>query len=125
MISAKSQRFILGVIFFGSLWGLSEVTLGGWLYAVHASHASIILTVVSLVILAVARTILPQWGSSSAIGFVAILFKLVNVPFFACHLWAIILFGIGYDISCRLVPRMVSGRLQLPQVPRASGHLAS
>jgi len=119
----KKQRFFLGVIFFGFLWGLSEASLGGWLYAAYVPHASIILTVISLVILAVARIFLPRRGSSSAIGIIAVLFKLVNTPFFACHLWAILLFGISFDISCELVPRMISGRFRLPILGLVSTYL--
>ena len=49
----------------------------------------------------------------TAIGSIAMLFKLVNVPFFACHLLAIFLLGFGFDLICELESRFYNGRFRL------------
>jgi hypothetical protein len=48
------------------------------------------------------------------IGLIAMLFKLVNMPFFACHLLAIALLGIGFDVAYGLVTKYHKGNFQLP-----------
>jgi len=44
----------------------------------------------------------------------AMMFKLINVPFFACHLLAIALLGVGFDIAWAMVSRFKSMKLGLP-----------
>ena len=80
------KDYILGVLFFSGLWGLSEAALGGALYSAKVPCSSIILTLVAFGILAVSRTYLPQKGTATLIGLFAMLFKFLNSPFFACHL---------------------------------------
>jgi hypothetical protein len=85
------------VLFFSALWGLSEAVLGGLLYRVEIPYASVWLTVVGFSILTVARGYLPQKGMMSMIAALAMLYKFMNAPFFACHLLGILLLGICYD----------------------------
>lgn len=94
---------ILG--FFGSLWGTSEAILGGALYAVHIPHASTYLTIIAFCILAMARAYLPKCGTSILIGSIAALFKMINVPFYGCHLLAIFLLGVAFDAVLTLAER--------------------
>ena len=49
------REYILGVLFLGGVWGISEAVLGGALYAGQVPHASVPLTVVGLVVLTIAR----------------------------------------------------------------------
>jgi len=67
------KELILGVLFFSGLWGLSEAVLGGNVY-------------------------FPQKGIATAIAGCAMLYKFLNLPFFACHLLAIFLIGLCYDL---------------------------
>lgn len=92
------RDYILGILFFGSLWGASEALLGGYLYARHVSHASVPVTIAGFMVLTVARIYLPRKGSSTLIGAIAMLYKFLNTPFFACHLLAIFLLGASYDL---------------------------
>lgn len=87
----------LAILLFGTLWGLSEAALGGWLYSAKVSGASVVLSVIAVCILTVARKYLPITGGSTLIAAVAMLFKFLNTPFFACHLLAIVLLGVAYD----------------------------
>jgi hypothetical protein len=92
------KGYILAILFFGSLWGLSEVILGGLLYRLDIPYSSVYLTVIGFGILTVAKVYLPGRGISTAIAAFAMLYKFLNEPFFACHLLGILLLGICYDL---------------------------
>jgi hypothetical protein len=92
------KDYWLGILFFSALWGASEAVLGGALYRAHISHSSVPLTIIAFIILSIARVYLPQKGSSTLIASVAMLYKFLNAPFFACHLLAIFLLGFSYDL---------------------------
>ncbi len=98
-------KTVLGLLFFGSLWGCVEAVLGGSLYARHVPHASAVLTPIAFLILALARIYYPKPGSSTVIGAVAMLFKLVNTPLFLCHLLAVFLDGLAFDVMATLLTR--------------------
>jgi len=96
------RHCILGVLFFSSLWGLSEALLGGWMYAggdVLRQGAPVVLSVIAFAVLTVARVYVPLPGSSTAIASMALLFKFLIPPFFGCHLLAIFLLGAAYDVA--------------------------
>ena len=80
------KEYILGILFFGSLWGFSEAVLGGLLYHFDVPYSSVFLTIIGFCILTVAVVYLPKTGISSAIAAIAMLYKFLNTPFFACHL---------------------------------------
>jgi hypothetical protein len=92
------KDYILGVLFFSGLWGLSEAGLGGALYRANVEHSSIILTLVAFGILAISRAYLPQRGTATLMGLCAMLFKFFNSPFFACHFAGIAILGISFDL---------------------------
>jgi len=98
------RRTILVVLLCGTIWGLSEATLGGWLYAkgdgaVVGWMKPVILSAIGLAVLAAGRACEPRPGSSAAIGALAMLFKFLNAPFFACHLLGIFLLGLAFDVA--------------------------
>jgi hypothetical protein len=84
---------------FGSLWGFSEVFAGEFLYAHGVPRASVWLTVFALFILAFARGLVNRPGSSTLIGTLAALFKLVNAAPFWCHLLGIVFVGLVFDLG--------------------------
>ena len=92
------KGYFLGILFFSALWGASEAVLGGIFYRAHLPHASVPLTVIAFIILSIARVYLPQKGSSTLIASIAMLYKFVNTPFFACHLLAIFCLGLSFDL---------------------------
>jgi len=112
----KTLNIILGFLFFGSLWGLFEASFGDWLYSRGIPHASIYLTVLAIFILASSKVFLPYKWTGTLVGLIAMLFKLINVPFFACHLLAIFLLGSGFDIAWALVSNYHSGKFRLPVI---------
>ncbi|MGB2908531.1 MAG: hypothetical protein WBB73_15620 [Candidatus Aminicenantaceae bacterium] len=93
------------LLLFGSIWGLSEVAGGGIMYAIEVPHASIFLAAWALFILAVARGFVNKPGSSTVIGAVATLFKLVNASPFICHLLGIFMLGLAFDIAASILGR--------------------
>jgi len=96
------KDYLLGILFFGSLWGVSEASLGGFLYRNHIPLASVPMTIIAFMVLTVAKIYLPQRGTAVFIGSIAMLYKFLNTPFFACHLLAIFLLGLSYDLVLNL-----------------------
>ena len=92
------KKYILGILFFSGLWGISEAVLGDALYSGDVPYASIPLTIIGFVILTFARVYLPQKGTAALIGVCAMLYKFLNEPFFACHLLGIALLGVCYEV---------------------------
>lgn len=92
------KEYILAVLFFGGLWGLSEAILGDALYRADVPYASVPLTAIGFFVMTVARAYCPQKGTATFIAACAMLYKFLNVPFFACHLLGILLTGMCYDL---------------------------
>jgi hypothetical protein len=92
------KECILAVLFFGGLWGASEAILGDALYRANVPYASVLLTAVAFVMMTVARAYYPEKGMATLIAACAMLYKFLNVPFFACHLLGILLTGMCYDL---------------------------
>lgn len=92
------KDYVLGILFFSGLWGISEAVLGGAFYRAHVPYASAPLTVIGLVILTFARVYFPRRGTATLIAACAMLYKFLNAPFFACHLLGIVLLGMCYDL---------------------------
>jgi hypothetical protein len=99
------REHILGVLFLGGVWGVSEATLGNALYGAQVPHASIPLTVIGFVILTVARVWFPRPGMATLIASFAMLYKFLDAPFFACHLLGIVLVGVCYDVFFQVFRR--------------------
>lgn len=89
---------ILAVLFFGGLWGISEAVLGDFLYRSHVPYASVPLTAIGFVVMTVGRAYYPHKGTATLIAACAMLYKFLNIPFFACHLLGILLTGMCYDL---------------------------
>lgn len=87
------------VIMFGSLWGISETVGGDALYSANIPLASVWLSSWALFLLAFARAQHNTPGTSSAIGTIAALFRLVNAGPFICHLLGIFLLGVAFDLA--------------------------
>jgi hypothetical protein len=96
--AGTTWEYILGVLFFGGLWGVSEAILGDALYRAGVPYASVPLTAISFVILTFARACCPRLGTATLIALFAMLYKFLNSPFFACHLLGIVLTGACYDL---------------------------
>jgi len=92
------KDYLLGILFFSGLWGISEAGLGGYFYARHISFSSVPLTAIAFVIMTIAKMYLPQKYSATVLASVAMLYKFLNAPFFGCHLLAIFLLGVSYDL---------------------------
>ncbi|MFC1703789.1 hypothetical protein ACFL1E_03270 [Candidatus Omnitrophota bacterium] len=92
------KEYLLGILFFSGLWGASEAGLGGYLYRAQIPYASVSLTVIAFIILTIAKMYLPQRHSATVIAAITMLYKFLNAPFYGCHLLAIFLLGVSYDL---------------------------
>lgn len=97
------KDYLLGILFFSSLWGASEAILGGFLYRNQIAYSSVMLTAVAFIILTIARVYIPWKYSATCMGFMAMFYKFLNTPFFGCHLLAIFLLGLSYDLVFNLI----------------------
>jgi len=115
------KNFILGCLFFGSVWGLSEVVLGGILYNYDVPYASVPLTVIAFIVITIGKIYLPQKISATVMGSIAMLYKFFNAPFFACHLLAIFLLGFSYDLIAHVFK--VKSKALLGFLATYAGHI--
>lgn len=92
------KEYILGILFFSGLWGISEAVLGDALYSANVPYASVLLTIIGFVIMAIAYVYFPRIGTATLIAACAMLYKFLNVPFFFCHLLGILLMGMCFDL---------------------------
>lgn len=99
----RNPKNWLWFILFGSLWGINEAVMGEVLSTSGVPHFSVLLTVIALFILAFARGIVNKPGSSTAIGVIAVLFKLANAAPFYCHLLGILMVGLTFDIFASIL----------------------
>lgn len=94
------KKTLLAILVFGSLWGCIEVFASMYL---NIPHSSVIPTILGLAVLAAARFLVKTPGSSTAIGAVALLFRLITAGHYYCHIWAIFLIGASFDIVVSLL----------------------
>lgn len=99
---------LVWLLFFASLWGLTEVVAGEGLYALNVPYASVFLTGWALVILSLGRGFLNKPGSSTLMGYIAALYRMVNAAPFFCHIWGIVFIGLAFDLVSSLL--MKEGR---------------
>lgn len=90
------------LLFFGSLWGISEVAGGGILSGMGIPRSSVLLSAWALFLLAAARGAVNRPGTSTLVGGIATAFKLINASPFICHLLAIFLLGVAFDMAATL-----------------------
>ncbi|NIM58972.1 MAG: hypothetical protein GTO16_08530 [Candidatus Aminicenantes bacterium] len=93
---------LVWLLILGSLWGLSEVVAGKALYEANIPHASVYVSASGFFLLAVARGLVNKRGTSSLIGGMAALFRLVNASF-VCHILGIFLMGVAFDIAASIL----------------------
>ncbi len=107
MLKHKNAIWLL---FFGSLWGISELVGGEALYSSEVPRASLWLSCWALFVLAVGRAILDKPGSSAAIGAIASVYRLANAPPFFCHICGILFLGIAFDLAATVLAKVEQKR---------------
>jgi len=74
-----STRELATVAVFGTLWGISEITLGSVLKSINIPFSGAVLAAIGLTIALVGRVFVPQKGSTLFIGVIAMLLKLFSL----------------------------------------------
>jgi len=97
----KFKRDLLWLILFGTLLGLNETLLGG----MHIPNKSILLSVITLLLLSIARYLFPNIGTSLLIIAVAAIFKITDLGLMGCKLEAMVMLGISFEIFASLLIR--------------------
>lgn len=77
--------------------------LGEPLHAGNVLYPSVFPSILALGILGVAYTLIPRAGVPTLIAAIAALFGLVNAGPFFCHLLAIFLLGVAFDVVARVI----------------------
>jgi len=74
-----STRELATIAVFGTLWGISEITLGSVLKSLNIPFSGAVLGAIGLTIALVGRVFVPQKGSTLFIGVIAMLLKLFSL----------------------------------------------
>ncbi|MCK5114900.1 MAG: hypothetical protein KAR11_09085 [Phycisphaerae bacterium] len=100
------KQFIVGVLFFSGLWGVSEVLLGELLYKAQLGKvlAPVLLSVIAFAIMTMARVTLRRNGVVLLIGAFVMLYKIVGMglitgPVYSCHLLGIYALAAGFELT--------------------------
>jgi len=91
------------LLLFGSLWGVAEVFAGDALFSDRVPYAEVWLAAWALFVLAVARGIINKPGTSTIVGAFASVYKAVCAAPFFCHILAIFMLGLAFDIASTLL----------------------
>lgn len=79
----QSIHLLIGVLIFGSMWGLLEATLGGFLHLIIFPNKGAIMSSIGVAIMAAALAVYRKPAVSIGIGIIAASFKLLDVLIFA------------------------------------------
>lgn len=101
----RSFKNWIWLLLFGSLWGVAEVFGGEALFRDRVPYADVWLAAWALFVLAVARGIINKPGTSTVIGAFASVYKAVCAAPFFCHILAIFLLGLAFDVTSTLLMR--------------------
>lgn len=101
----KNSKSWLWALALGSAWGLLEIVGGQTLSKLEIPYSSAWLTAGALFLLGFLKGTAPVFGTASAAGLTAALFKLVNAPPFYCHLLAIVCVGVLFDVAAWILLR--------------------
>jgi hypothetical protein len=74
-----STRELATIAVFGTLWGISEISLGSVLKSLNIPFSGLLLSVIGLTIALVGRVFVPKRGSTLFIGVIAMLLKLFSL----------------------------------------------
>jgi len=74
-----STRELATIAVFGTLWGLSEISLGSVLKSLNIPFSGAVLSAIGLAIALVGRSFVPKKGSTLFIGVIAMLLKLFSL----------------------------------------------
>lgn len=74
-----STRELATIAVFGTLWGISEITLGSVLKSLNIPFSGAVLGAIGLTIALVGRVFVPKKGSTLFIGVIAMLLKLFSL----------------------------------------------
>lgn len=104
-MNIMKAKYLLWLILFGSLWGTAEVFAGASLYEANIPRASVYLSTFALFLLATARGLYNKPGSSSAIGAIAAVYRVLNTAPFFCHIGGILFLGMAFDLAASFLMR--------------------
>jgi hypothetical protein len=74
-----STRELVTMAVFGTLWGISEMSLGTVLKSLNVPLSGVVLSTIGLIIILVGRVFVPRRGSTLFIGVIAMLLKLFSL----------------------------------------------
>jgi hypothetical protein len=74
-----STRELATIAVFGTLWGISEISLGSVLKSLNIPFGGALLSAIGLVIALVGRAFVPKKGSTLFVGVIAMLLKLFSL----------------------------------------------
>jgi len=101
-LKTKLRDVLPIILFCGTVWGCVEAGLG---LLPKYPFSSVLPTVIGFMVLALARAYLPKPGSSTAIGAIAMLYRAMTIHGWPCHIWAVLLIGVSFDVVATLLAK--------------------
>jgi hypothetical protein len=101
-LKTNTKDALLIILICGTVWGCVEAGLG---LLPKYPFSSVPPTLIGLMVLALVRTYLPKPGSSTAIGAIAMLYRAMTAHGWPCHIWAVLLIGVSFDVVATLLAR--------------------
>jgi hypothetical protein len=101
------KRDFIWILLFGTLIGLNESVLG----SAFIPYKSVILSVITLLFLSMARSVLPYIGTSLMITAIAVLFKMADMGVVFCKPAALVMLGVSFEIFASVLLRKQNPKL--------------
>ncbi|MBC7187947.1 MAG: hypothetical protein H5U38_13015, partial [Calditrichaeota bacterium] len=111
----SKRGWLVAAVMVGSLWGMAEVLMDATLAWSGTAARAIVLPSFAVMLVGVLHVLESKRGAILSAGIVAAFFKFLNVPFFGCQIFAVVLLALLVEVAVSvLAPRVKASESTLP-----------
>lgn len=111
----RRRGWLGAAVMVGSLWGMAEVLMDATLAWSGTAARAIVLPSFAVLLVGVLNAVESRPGAILGAGIVAAFFKFLNVPFFGCQIFAVVLLALLVEVTVSvLAPRVRASESTLP-----------
>ncbi|MCR4438188.1 MAG: hypothetical protein QHJ34_03995 [bacterium] len=108
MVTKRS--WLMAAIMLGSLWGMAEVLMDATLAWSGTAARAVVLPSFAVMLVGMLHVLESRPGAILVAGLVAAFFKFLNVPFFGCQIFAVVLLAFFVEVTVSVLgPRVKAG----------------